>query len=125
MQPQVYHVCTLHECHQVLRTNLWKAGSRHAPSKTSPMGVYCASTPSAALDRALLERGYALSQYPWEKPNGWDCPVVIGLGVLKRDCPIHQTLKNGAQLRHFAIRHELGRGAPVDVSVLNPGYTDF
>ena len=79
------------------------------------MGIYLATTPSAALDRASLQRGYAQSLHPRGTPNGWDCPVVIGMGLNIEECGLHRRLANGAELRRHTIHHNRGPGAPVDL----------
>ena len=60
-QPSVFHGCCLSQLHQILSSSVWRAGLWQPPSSTSPMGIYIANTPSAALDRAPLQSGYAQS----------------------------------------------------------------
>ena len=115
-QPGMFHGCCLSQLHQILSSNVWRAGLCHPPSSTSPMGIYLANTPSAALDRASLKRGYAQSLHPGGIPNGWDCPVVIGMGLNIGECGLHRRLVNTAELRRFPIHHNRGPGAPVDLA---------
>ena len=115
-QPRMFHGCCLSQLHQILSSNVWRAGLCQPPSSTSPMGIYLATTPSAALDRASLKRGYARSLHPRGIPNGWDCPVVIGMGLNIGECGLHRRLANTAELRRHTIHHNRGLGAPVDLA---------
>ena len=112
-QPTVWRGDTLHELHQMLQTNSYRAGMWHTPTISSPLGIYCASTPSAALDKASLRRGYAFSHVPPIAPNGWDCPIVVGMGLNLNECGMHGKLRSGAVLRRKTISHNYGPGAPL------------
>ena len=83
----------------MLTEGVWRAGRWTLRSKTSPLAVWVATTPSAALDRAQAKRGYARSLSPLGIPNGWDCPVVIAFDINIEVCGLHKTLANGVQLR--------------------------
>jgi hypothetical protein len=102
-QPNVYHGLCLSQLYEILRTGTWKAGLWNGSSKTSPLAVWVATRPSIAMDRASLKRGYAATglhgDVPTLVPNGWDCPVAIGLNLV--DCGLHKSLKNGVELRRY------------------------
>ena len=70
-------------------------------SKSSPLAVWVATSPSAALDRASAQRGYAHSLSPFGIPNGWDCRVVIAFRINIEECGLNKTLPNGVQLRRY------------------------
>ena len=69
------------------------------PSDSSPPGIYGASHRGAAFDRAHIRRGFARSKDTI--PNGWDCPVVIGMAP-----PAHRYKKMGKRLANGV---EIGR----------------
>ena len=95
--PTCFHGCCLSELHSMPTDGVWKAGRW----KTSPLAVWVASTPSAALDRASAKRGYARSLSPLGIPNGWDSPVLIAFNINIEVCGLHDTLANGVQLRRY------------------------
>ena len=103
--PTCFHGCCLSELHSMLTDGVWIAGRWTVRSKTSPLAVWVATTPSAALDRAQAKRGYARSLGPCGIPNGWDCPVVIAFDIRIEVRGLHGTLANGVQLRRYLTRN--------------------
>ena len=103
----LWHGCTLWELQQILVSGVWKVGLGHPPSQTSPPAVWLATTKSAALERAAAERGWAFSQRPCGIPNGWDCPVVIGVRLDLDRCGLHSRLCCGAELRRYLTSNRL------------------
>ena len=93
-----YHGCILWQVWQILQSGVWKAGLWNGSSKTSPLGIWVATSPSAAMDRAAVNRGYAASLSPRGVPNGWDVPVVFGFQIDASLWRQHKPLKNGVNL---------------------------
>ena len=74
-QPSVWHGTTLSQLHEILQSGVWKPGLWHPATQNSPLGVWVTSSPSMAIDRACMRRGYGVV------PDGWDCPVAIGFDL--------------------------------------------
>ena len=123
VEPSVWHGCTLSQLNEILQSGVWLPGLWQAESRSSPLAVWVADSPSMAIDRASMSRGYG---YSGGVPNGWDCPVAIGFDLPKEDMARHGWLKNGKAL--FYIR---AKGRPpiplwelciVEVKIFRPLY---
>ena len=75
VQPSVWHGATLFQLHAILQSGVWRPGLWHPASRSSPLGVWVTSSPSMAIERAGVRRGYGVI------PNGWCCPVAIGFDL--------------------------------------------
>ena len=98
-----FHGCVMSEAKRILESGLWKAGLWHEPSLTSPSGIYLANSPSAALDRAAMIRGYAATLQPHGVPNAWDVAVAIGFRINDSQLRKHHVLKNGVILARLPL----------------------
>ena len=95
----MYHGTTLFQLWQILESREWLPGLWLG----RPEGVWLATTPSAAIDRASANRGYALTQDPPGIPNGWDGPVAIGFAYDITQSLLHSTLKNDVELHVWTV----------------------
>ena len=91
----MYHGATLFQLWQILESKEWLPGLWLG----RPEGIWLATTPSAAMDRASANRGYAITQNPPGIPNGWDGPVAIGFDYDVTQSKHENTLKNDVELR--------------------------
>ena len=95
----LFHGTTLFQLWQILESKVWLPGLWLG----RPEGIWLATTPSAAIDRASAKRGYALSQDPPGIPNGWDKPVAIGFDYEVSQSVHKRTLKNDVELRVWSV----------------------
>ena len=95
----MYHGTTLFQLWQILESREWLPGLWLG----RPEGIWLATTPSAAIDRASANRGYALTQDPPGIPNGWDGPVAIGFAYDITQSLLHNTLKNDVELHVWTV----------------------
>ena len=128
-QPSVFHGLLLSQLFDILKEQKWRAGLWNGHSLSSPLGVWVATSPSVALDRASAKRGYALSSVPPRVPNGWDFPVVLGLDLNINQCGRHRKLKNGEYIRRYLTGgrevFDLAELNIVDCSFFKPVYERF
>ena len=96
VEPSVWHGCTLSQLHAILQVGVWRPGLWQAPSRSSPLGVWVADSPSMAIDRASMSRGYGYCS--GGVPDGWDCPVAIGYDLPRDEMTRHGVLTNGTEL---------------------------
>ena len=75
-QPSVWHGCTLSQLNEILQSGVWLPGLWQAESRSSPLAVWVADSPSMAIDRASMSRGYG---YSGGVPNGWVQRYVFGV----------------------------------------------
>ena len=78
VQPSVWHGTTLYQLGAILQSGVWRPGLWHPATQSSPLGVWVTTSPSMAIDRASISRGYGRS---FGVPDGWDCPVAIGFDL--------------------------------------------
>ena len=100
-QPTLFHGLLLSQLHDLLQSRTWRAGLWKEPSKTSPLAIWLTTSPSSAIDRASLRRGYAASVR--QVPNAWDCPVAIGFNFDVSKCGLHGRLQNGVEIRRCLL----------------------
>ena len=118
-----FHGCTLWELWQILEDGVWKAGLWGG----SPLAVWGATTPSAALDRSAAARGYAQTLSPCGIPNGWDSPVAIGFAFDDTSkLGFHKKLKNDVDLLRWSTTGRrtvpLGELPIVSLHIVEPHY---
>ena len=124
-EPTCFHGMCLSQLHTLLEEGLWQCCRWKEETKTSPAAVWVTNTRSSAIDRASAERGHAAkSGYP---PDGWDCPVAIGLAVPSERIGKHKHLVNGVRISRILAepgRHliPIGELQIVEVNFHRPLY---
>ena len=93
-----YHGLAVSQVPEILESGVWKAGLWNGSSRTSPLGVWVATSPSVAMDRAALNRGYAARLSPRGVPDAWNVAAVFGFLIEKSEWRQHKLLKNGVHL---------------------------
>ena len=127
VQPSVWHGTTLYQLGAILQSGVWRPGLWHPASQSSPLGVWVTSSPSMAIDRASMSRGYGFS---FGVPDGWDCPVAIGFDLPRDLYTRHgRPLVNGVDL--FVVKSYGRSRVPllelniVEVRIFRPLYDRF
>ena len=84
-------------------------------------GVWVTSSPSMAIERVGVRRGYGVI------PNEWCCPVAIGYDLSRVLMTRHKTLQNGVELFHVRVEGRtqvpLGELNIVEVKIFEPPST--